>query len=1081
MIRSADKLDEANYLCKSSNGIGKGLSWSTSLKVTGKFGGGFRFSGARKKSATRNLIHLRLIKNIPSPDPVPAHFDSSSRPIQQQQQQVVRKLSQVQLRCDAYGDQPITIEWFKNKQPLSQLDLDSRYSIHSNNNPLKNGLISQLLIKQAQRQDNSIYECVTRNPYGKDRLPMELVVQEEPDNIQELQASQINSRSATLMWSEPYDGRAPITSYMFQYKKIQEVLVAPSSAHGLELDFFESLATVAEPMQSSPTAITSSSIAGAKLAPDDDWQQASRLVLPMAANSSSTGSLKSITIEKLEPSSKYILRALAMNSIGQSKFSQPMEFTTDEEAPDCGPVNIRAVAINSTSIQVSWDEIPKGKQLGRIHGYYIGYRVANNNTAAANFVYKPYIINDLVVASAAGQAQAAHVGSPDASGQQQAPASSVNRLDTVLHDLRRDTVYEITVVAFNSRGSGPSSDFVVCKTIEMEAPKPVKLSIRRESNESIFIEWQRDPTDQNPVDDYVLYQEKNSASQEWLQVRLPGNQTQYKAPGLKCGTRYQFYIISHNKVGRSQPSEVVSASTSGALPVIPTKTGLIKMVNSTCLLINLNAFQDNGCRIKTFTVRYRAERSSSQPSPNGSTTLVSSNGLAASHQPLSAAKAVVGASGAQTAPSSSAPEWITIRPRGNLKRANEEDRMEYMCELSPVGEYSIHVAAANDVGRSEIEYSVLMSSDELRHSLMKDLMELVSGLPNVFAYIPSIIVFLLAGLLLSLVSLVLYTTAMKYYQKFVIMQNQIRATRRAKADEKRRRKLANSSRHSQKLDLWADEYEEDEEEEEEEENREGDGSNENDEDGDDEDERSGSSNCAGRGRPLHSHLRCQSSQFGAASGHYLSNIANSAFDTSSIDSPCNQKFRAGSTCMSTASTESIHGRFQCLNSKQYVKMNEYTMLPSISASLSPANDIYGTTGGSSSHSPASSSQLQRPQLANGAGPTSSPASSGSNNNSPSAGQANSSNSLYYSTLRRTNMQTYLPRQQQQQQINRRQSQNMADIYGYYMAPQGQAQAAMAAAAAAQQAANEAANSIFVPAQQIIYSAPNIRRQPPVFL
>lgn len=37
VIRNADKSDEANYLCRSSNGIGKGISWSTSLKVTGKF------------------------------------------------------------------------------------------------------------------------------------------------------------------------------------------------------------------------------------------------------------------------------------------------------------------------------------------------------------------------------------------------------------------------------------------------------------------------------------------------------------------------------------------------------------------------------------------------------------------------------------------------------------------------------------------------------------------------------------------------------------------------------------------------------------------------------------------------------------------------------------------------------------------------------------------------------------------------------------------------------------------------------------------------------------------------------------
>lgn len=911
---------------------------------------------------------------------------------------MVRKQHQVQLRCNAYGDEPITIEWFKNKQRITN-ELDPRYSIH--NQPLHNGLISLLLIKQTQRQDNSVYECITRNQAGKDRLPIELLVQEEPDNIQELQVTQVNSRAVTLMWTEPYDGRSPIVNYIFQYMKVQEATPALS-----ELEFMDSMDSIGQVKP--PPATTTA----------DDWQQASRIVLPVQQQQAnnmagSPGGVTSISIEKLDPSTKYVLRALAVNAIGQSKFSQPMEFVTAEEAPEMGPANLRAVAINSTSVQVSWDEIPKSKQLGRIHGYYIGYRVAN--TSVQSFVYKPYIINDLVL-------------------QQQQQQQDSQRLETIIHDLRRDTAYEITVVAFNSRGSGPTSDFVVCKTIEMEAPKPVKLQIRRESNESIFIEWQRDPLDQNPVDDYVLYQEKNSASQEWLQVRLPGNQSQYKAPGLKCGTRYQFYVIAHNKVGKSLPSEVVSASTSGALPVIPSKMSLIKMVNTTCLLVNLNSFQDNGCRIKTFTVRYRAEKSSSV-APNGS-TLINSNGMAATHQALASSSAANSKtlSGSMNAPSSNQmpPEWITIRPKSNAKhqRANEEDRMEYLCDLNPTGEYTIHVAAANDVGRSEIEYSVLMSSDELRHSAFKELVELVSNLPNLFAYIPSILVFLLAGLFLSLVSLILYTTVIKYYQKFVIMQNQIRATRRAKLDERRRRKL-NNSRHSQKLDLWADEYEE--------EDCEADGDDEEDDD---------SSASSGQNA-----ARRQFNNNQAISGHYMSNVANSAFDTSSIDSPCN-KFSANGSCMSTASTDSIHGRFQCLNSKQYVKMNEYTMLPSISASLSPPNDIYGTTTG---------------QQAN-------------NNNA-------ANNSLYYSTLRRSTMQTYLPHrqsQQQQQQAatqqqspqqqHRRRSQNLPDIYGYYMAPQ----ATSATSQAQQMAANEAANSIFVPPQQIIYSAPNIRRQP-VFL
>lgn len=995
-----------------------------------------------------------------------------------------------QLRCEAHGDEPISIEWFKNKHRLSANELEARYSLHSKANP--NRLISILNIKAVQRSDNSIFECVARNQAGKDRMVHELHVQEEPDSIQELQASQIGSRSVTLMWTEPYDGRAPITSYLFQYQRVREV---PPEALLGELQF----ADQPEPRRT-PGALV------------DDWQQAARLVLPVTSGHNQSGGrdsgpgVRSITIERLEPSSRYAVRALAVNSIGSGKFSHPIEFSTDEEAPERGPSEVRALAINSTSIQVSWDEVPRGRHLGRIHGYYIGYRATNdnkNNSSAHNFLYKPYITLN------AGQ------------GQGEA------RLETTLNELKRDTTYDIHVVAFNSRGSGPSSDLVQCKTIEMEPPKPVKIQIRRESNESIFIEWQRDPTDQNPVDDFVLYQEKNSASQEWLQVRLPGNQSQYKAPGLKCGTRYQFYIIAQNKVGKSAPSEVVSASTSGSKPAVPSKVSLIKMLNSSCLLVNLNSFQDSGCRIRTFTVRYRIEKTNlpfsagsasaqqqhqQQQQLNQPAMLVStSTGLASSHQALTAALPGAGGSSASVSVASStvssggsstggslgsaaklgpSDEWITVRPKAgpvvgagrhlhnpfhgqhSARHSNEEDRLEYLCDLNPLAEYTIHVAAQNDVGRTEVAYSVLMSSDELKHSNLRELMDLLASLPNVFSYIPSILIFLLAGLLLSLVTMVLYTGVVKYYQKFVIIHNQMRATRRAKRDERRRRKL-NNLRHSQKLDLWADEYEEEDEDEE---------GDEEDDDGEDDehnaggrrvdeetnndadcDEISSGSNSGGSCNRFNA-ARCRAARRRSAylpAGHYMSNIASSAFDSSSMDtSGCGRKYNESSCGHSTASTESIHGRFQCLNSKQYVKMNEYTMLPSISASLSPAQaeSVYGQTV------PAQVSQVHQVQQ-----------------------QANPS--IYYSTLRRSNMQTYLPQRGQQQQQQR--SQNMSDIYGYYVAPSAQiattcspvnSQTKQQQHQQDQQhhAANEAANSIFVPPQQIIYSAPNIRRQP-VFL
>lgn len=1038
-----------------------------------------------------------------------------------------RKQSLIQLKCDAQGEEPITIEWFKNKLRLNVNELDPRYSIHYK--AAKNELKSQLVIKNLQRSDSSIYECLAKNKAGKEIRTHELHVQEEPDSIQDLQATQISSRSATLVWTDPYDGRSAITSYQFQYKKVHEpagltdldsasaaddqgALMKPGATHGLSLGATSLAGSVANVGVSASVSMSTDL---------DDWQTASRLDLPVRSaqaqnQTNPTPGGRSISIEMLEPFSKYVIRALARNAIGPSKFSQPMEFSTEEEAPEIAPSNIRAVAINSTSIQVSWDEIPKSKQLGRIQGYYIGYRVANQS-ASQSFLYKPNFMNDLLASGSQPGNQQLML---QAQGQHQEA-----RLESSINDLRRDTAYEISVVAFNSHGSGPSSDYVLCKTNDLEPPMPVKIQIRRESNESIFIEWQRDPLDQNPVDDYVLYQEKNSASQEWLQVRLPGNQSQYKAPGLKCGTRYQFYIIAQNRMGKSAPSDVVSTSTSGSKPAVPSKTSLIKMVNSTCLQINLNSFQDSVCRIRTFTVRYRLEKLISQ---QASSLVSTSSGLAASHQALTGAQpgaqsasgsgSAAGAAGASgLANKQQSDEWITVRPRQagastsgptrqlpfyhqlhsvSRQSGEQEDRMEYLCHLNPLAEYTIHVAAHNDVGRTEVTYSVLMSSDELRHSSLREMADLLTSLPNIFAYMPSVLVFMIAGLLLTLVCMLLFTGAAKYYQKFVIMHNQLRATRRAKRDERRRRKL-NNLRHSQKLDLWTAEFEHDDEQDEQDCDDDDDDDDDHDADGmlgannhlhadDDDDDQadcdelsSSSTSCSRGGfvanpaRLNRRRAKQRPAYLQASAGHFLTNISNSAFDSSSLDtSGCGlsggHKYTGSSCSHSTASTESIHRRFQCLNSKQYVKMNEYTVLPSISASLSPPGEsIYGQASVGQPPQQQQPSAIQQQQQAN-------------------------ANNIYYSTLRRSSMQTYLPQRSQQQQ---RANHNMSDIYGYYVAPRtGQLETTCSSVNSQTQQQQhqqqqqqhhhqKQQHEIFVPPQHpfgVVYSAPNIRRQP-VFL
>lgn len=54
-----------------------------------------------------------------------------------------------------------------------------------------------------------------------------------------------------------------------------------------------------------------------------------------------------------------------------------------------------------------------------------------------------------------------------------------------------------------------------------------------------------------------------SESSEWSERGVDGATTTHTLEELNCGTRYHFYAVAFNDVGRSEPSSSVSATTSG--------------------------------------------------------------------------------------------------------------------------------------------------------------------------------------------------------------------------------------------------------------------------------------------------------------------------------------------------------------------------------------------------------------------------------------------------------------------------------------------------------------------------------------
>lgn len=75
----------------------------------------------------------------------------------------VRKGYEASLKCEAEGDSPLTVTWFKDKIPLNTKE-ETRYELIET--ATINGVISEIIIRNSDRRDSSLFTCSSRNTYG---------------------------------------------------------------------------------------------------------------------------------------------------------------------------------------------------------------------------------------------------------------------------------------------------------------------------------------------------------------------------------------------------------------------------------------------------------------------------------------------------------------------------------------------------------------------------------------------------------------------------------------------------------------------------------------------------------------------------------------------------------------------------------------------------------------------------------------------------------------------------------------------------------------------------------------------------
>ena len=78
---------------------------------------------------------------------------------------------------------------------------------------------------------------------------------------------------------------------------------------------------------------------------------------------------------------------------------------------------------------------------------------------------------------------------------------------------------------------------------------------------SITLSWE-EVEHETPVSGYIIsYRSHSDTSME--EVKVSGRRSSHALENLRCGTKYQLTVTAFNKIGRSDPSQVLSVSTTG--------------------------------------------------------------------------------------------------------------------------------------------------------------------------------------------------------------------------------------------------------------------------------------------------------------------------------------------------------------------------------------------------------------------------------------------------------------------------------------------------------------------------------------
>lgn len=419
----------------------------------------------------------------------------------------------VRLDCNASGDQPLQIDWFR-ESPVgggggggsstatnsSSNFLDKHgndlYDIHEQ--PTDFGLSSHMQIRQLRGDDSLLlYKCLARNEFGSSERLIKLIAIGVPRPPLELRVRDVWSRSALISWQPPSSQQQQSTTAAAS-KELQSGggLISSTTTSGRISNY------TVQYWRKNPAAGPSAPVASQQQQQQQVKQNHRRDDLVV------DGLHNSALLVNLLPAITYEVSVIAHNQVGRSEPSELVNVTTSEEEPSAPPTDVQVEPRGSSTLRVMWKVPPSETLNGKLQGFYVGYRPRFFAAASAAAAGSP--------SSSVSSATSPLLQQHQQQQQQQVQALSANQqqshqqqllqsviysfktadafegqifYETFLQNLKHNQEYELTVRAFNKAGSGPDCHVITARTNSAKLAQAPNLQVQKVTTNSVTLKW----------------------------------------------------------------------------------------------------------------------------------------------------------------------------------------------------------------------------------------------------------------------------------------------------------------------------------------------------------------------------------------------------------------------------------------------------------------------------------------------------------------------------------------------------------------------------------------------------------------